>query len=63
MLMVLGVWVMLLFSLGFPSELKVVLAVITGLLIVIIAYRLKSDQSGTASTTNADLPYADHHNE
>ncbi len=62
MLMVLGVWVMVLFTLGFPANIKQILAVVTGVLIVVIAYRIKPD-SATHRSDPSSLPYAEHRNE
>ncbi len=59
--MILGVWMMVLSSLGFPADIKQILAIVTGVLIVIVAYRLKPDSAAHAS--GSSVPYIEHRNE
>ena len=47
--MIIGVWVMALLFLGFPSSWDKILYVITGLIIVIMAYNSKPEISEPAS--------------
>jgi len=61
-LMLLGVWVIVLFNPGFPPDVKQILGVITGALIVIVSYKVKPDASSRAASER-DLPYVEHHNE
>ena len=66
MLMVLGVWVMILCGPGFPNEIKQVLAVITGILIIFIAYRIKPDHHAASPSSRPSaeqsLPYIESRN-
>ena len=55
--MILGVWIVIFLFLGFPSSWDRVFALISGLLIVIIAYRLKSE---TSTRSLGNMPYVEH---
>lgn len=58
-LMVLGVWVAVLLFLGFPSSWDKLIAVVSGLLVLFVAYRLNPD----AKPRSADpMPYVEHKN-
>lgn len=58
LLIILGVWVMILFYAGFPPAIRGVLAIITGLTIIIVAYSM---HSGSASDQLDEAkPYVEH---
>ena len=60
-LMIFGVWLAILPFLGFPLDWEKALACLSGLLIVILAYRLKpvnADKNDPAA-----MPYAEHKSE
>ncbi len=59
-IMVLGVWVGIFLFLGIPGTWKEILAVATGLILVVVAYSLKSEG---AVSMNKDVPYAEHKSE
>jgi hypothetical protein len=40
-IIIIGVWVMIFLFLGFPSSWEKVLAILTGLLVIFLAYRIK----------------------
>lgn len=48
-LMLLGILIMILFFLGFPEYVREIIAIVAGLLIVFIAYRLKPEGSSKPS--------------
>jgi len=56
-LILVGVWVIIFLFLGFPQSWQKVLAVITGLYIIITAYRLRSESS---RTPNQEVPFVEH---
>jgi hypothetical protein len=61
--MALGVIIMILPFLGFPSSWNVFFIVVAGLVIVITAYRLKPEGTGSGASANAapsNAPYAEH---
>lgn len=49
-LCVLGVWTMIFLFLGFPSLWHKVIAVVTGLIVVFISYRLPADTTRTTES-------------
>lgn len=55
--MVLGVWVMFFLFLGVPQGWKEILAVITGILIIGVAYRLAPEKRVISSS---HVPYVEH---
>ncbi len=56
-IMVLGVWVAILLFLGFPQGWQKILAVATGLYLIILAYSLGSD---APKTTDLRVPFVEH---
>ena len=58
MLMLIGAWVLLLAAPGFPPAWKSVLLVITGIGIIVFAYRMPAPASGDRPA--ADLPFTDY---
>ncbi|MDB5239091.1 MAG: hypothetical protein JWO00_426 [Candidatus Parcubacteria bacterium] len=60
--MVLGVWILILPYLGFPDDWKKNIALVTGILVVIIAYKVKPDAVSRISDAQ-NLPYIEHRNE
>jgi hypothetical protein len=62
--MLLGVWVMLVpLFLGFPGSWNGPILVVTGILIVFIAYRSEPTSSTKEPAVSADAPYAEHRSE
>ena len=57
--MLLGVWVIAFLFLGFPSSWHNVLAVLTGILMIILAYRLPSEAKPENKTA---VPFIEHKN-
>lgn len=55
--MLLGVWVIVFMFLGFPQNWQKILAVITGVYMIILAYSLGSD---APKTTDIRAPFVDH---
>ena len=55
--MLVGVWVAVLLFLGFSPEWHKILAVATGLYLIILAYSLKSD---APQTTDLRVPFVEH---
>lgn len=67
-LMVLGVWIMILCMPGFPNSIKQILGVVTGLLIIFIAYKMRSeslsgDASNSAGSSLSDMPFVENRHE
>ena len=60
--MIVGVWIMIFLFLGFPLNFKKTLAVITGLAVVVGAYRMKPDESNS-SVKNSSKPFVEHKSE
>ena len=58
--MIIGVWVILILQLGFPDSWDRFLLVLTGLIIIFMAYRMKAELGSTDSPRN-ERPYVDHH--
>lgn len=58
--MLVGVWVMAFLFLGFPSRIEQILALITGLIIVIGAYRMNGPESDDASKS---ISFVEHKSE
>lgn len=58
LLMILGVWVMLILYLGFPAHWDKFLLLVTGLVIIFIAYRMKDDRPGKGD--GYEKPYVDY---
>ena len=59
--MIFGVWLAVLPFLGFPLDWEKILACLSGLLIVVLAYRLKS--VNVAKNDPTAMPYAEHRSE
>ena len=60
--MVVGVWIMAFLFLGFSLNVKKALAVITGLAVVVGAYRLKSEEP-SSTLKNSSIPFVEHKSE
>jgi hypothetical protein len=56
-IMILGVWVMIFMFLGFPVSWVKIIALISGALVVILAYRMPP---GTRTDPGKNLPYVEH---
>ncbi len=61
--MVIGIWVMILCGPGFPDSIKEILAIITGLLIIFIAYRMKPESASSRPSAEQSLPYMENRTE
>jgi len=60
--MIVGVWIMIFLFLGFTLNVKKALAVITGLVVVVGAYRMKSEES-SSTAKNSSIPFVEHKSE
>ncbi|MEK7095384.1 MAG: hypothetical protein AAB917_01875 [Patescibacteria group bacterium] len=58
LLSIIGIWVMAFLFLGLPSFWHKILAVISGVIIIVIAYRLDSSK-GKIETIKEDQPFVD----
>jgi len=56
-LVIIGIWVMAILFLGFPSSWDKVLALVTGFIIICIAYSIRSEKR---SASSSQVPYAEH---
>ena len=59
LLIILGIWVMAFLFLGFPSTWDKIFSLITGLLIVAVAFKFKTVDK---IDTNANVPFKEHKN-
>ena len=57
LLIIIGIWIAAFLFLGFPSGLDKILAIATGAVIIIIAYKLEHE---AYPSTSADVPYVEH---
>lgn len=55
--MLMGVWIMLLPFLGFPSSWGKIIALVSGLIVIILAYALRSP---VPSNPSEHMPYVEH---
>lgn len=64
-LIVIGLWTMAFLFLGFPSSWDKVLALVTGLILVIMAYSLRPDRSldSRNPVRREHVPYVEHKSE
>ena len=58
--MIIGVWVMVILYLGFPGNWDRFLLIVTGLIVIFIAYRMKSG-SEEKPAKKEEPPYVDYH--
>lgn len=56
-IMLLGVWVMILFRLGFPAQIREFIALLTGVAIIFVASRIKTDAKPTSASS---VSYVEH---
>lgn len=59
LLIVLGIWVMIFLFINFPSTMDKILALVTGLLIIVIAFKLRSEST---PPLKKNIPYVEHKN-
>lgn len=58
-LIVLALWIIIFLFLGFPSRYEKILAIVTGLLIMIVAYRIRTPRSTEQSDTFVERKMSD----
>ena len=61
--MLVGVWIMAFLFIGFPLKIEKIFALITGLAVVIVAYRMKNSESDMYSKHTESVPFVEHKSE
>jgi hypothetical protein len=59
-LILLGVWFGVFLFLGLPESWHTTIAALSGLLLIVVAYSLKSEPVNMSASDNSNVPYVEH---